>query len=47
MENNYTVLILGRTGDGKTSFLNLLMNVNHAFKELKDISSIKELHKKE
>ena len=40
MKTEYTILLLGGTGQGKTSFLNLLLNSETAFKGISSINSI-------
>ena len=43
---NYKILLLGSTGAGKTSFLNLLNNVTHATRDIKNIETCKKFNKK-
>lgn len=45
MQNKYTILLLGGTGQGKTSFLNLLLNGNTVLKGVNSINSVNQQNK--
>ena len=47
LKQSFKLLLLGGTGQGKTSFLNYLLNVENGVKSIKDIESCKKFNVKE
>ena len=44
LNGQYNILLLGGTGQGKTAFLNLLMNCNSALNGLQEMNNVKQEH---